>query len=57
MITEQEREVIRQEIIEELLAEKRAYKKDWRARNKDKVKVSNRRYYEKRKIEREVNNR
>ena len=55
MITEKERELLRQEILEEILAEKRAYKMEWRAKNKDKVKKSNRRYYEKKKAQTEVN--
>ena len=54
MITEKERELLRQEILEEILAEKRAYKMEWRAKNKDKVKQSNRRYYEKKKAQAEV---
>ena len=56
MITEKEREVLRQEFKEELLAEKRAYKMEWRAKNKDKVKESNRKYYEKKKALQEVDN-
>jgi hypothetical protein len=51
MITEQEREIIRQEIKAEILASNRAYKMEWRAKNKDKVKESNRRYYEKKKAQ------
>ena len=54
MITQKERELLRQEILEEILAEKRAYKMEWRAKNKDKVKASNRRYYEKKKAQAEV---
>lgn len=52
MITQNEREAVRQEVIAELLAEKRDYKTDWRAKNKDRIKESNRKYYEKKKAER-----
>ena len=57
MITQKERELLRQEILAEILAEKRAYKMEWRAKNKDKVKRSNRKYYEKKKAQAEVNHR
>lgn len=56
MLTEQERKIIEQEIRAEIIAENRARKKEWRANNKDKVKESNRRYYEKIKQRKEVKN-
>ncbi len=45
-------ENLREEIRQEFLAEQRAYKADWRVKNKDKIKESNRKYYEKKKAER-----
>jgi hypothetical protein len=56
VITEQERKIIEQEVREQILAERKAYKMEWRAKNKDKVKESNRKYYEKVKAKREGNN-
>ena len=56
-MTEQEKADFEKTIREKILMESRAYKKEWRNKNKEKVKASNKKYYEKRKVEREVNNR
>ena len=53
MITEQERKIIEQEIREKLLEERRAYKRNWRANNRDKVRESNLKYYKKMKDKKE----
>lgn len=43
-----------QKTIDDLAREERlAYFRDWRARNKDKVRASNKRYWEKRALERQ----
>lgn len=52
MVTETEREAIRREVMDEILAENRTRKKEWRAKNKDRVQESNRKYYKKKKAER-----
>ena len=53
MITEQERQIIEQEILANIRTEKNAYKRAWRAKNKESVRKSNRKYYEKIKAKRE----
>jgi hypothetical protein len=49
VITDHERKIIEQEVRAQIIAERKAYKMDWRAKNKDKVRESNRKYYEKQK--------
>ena len=56
MITEKERKIIEQEVRAQIIAERKAYKMDWRAKNKDKVRESNRKYYEKKKSQKEKTN-
>ena len=53
-MTEQEKADFEKAIREKVIMEHRAYKKEWRSKNKDKVKLSNRKYYEKRKAKCEV---
>ena len=55
-MTEQEKIDFEKAIRQKVLMEQRAYKKEWRAKNKDKVKESNRKYYEKKKSPQEVDN-
>ena len=44
-MTELERAAIEAEVREQIRAAQRAYKREWRAKNKDKVKASNDRYW------------
>lgn len=46
-MSDAERTVIEQELIEKMRKAQREYKKAWRAKNKDKVKASNDRYWRK----------
>lgn len=48
-MTEQEKADFEKAIREKVIMERRAYKKEWRDRNKDRVRESNRKYYDKRK--------
>ena len=54
-MSEQEKADFERAIREQVRMEHRAYKKEWRDKNKDKVKKHNRTYYEKRKLKREEN--
>lgn len=45
------REVLKQEVREEMLAAQRAYKKEWRKRNPDKVRKHNETYWLKKAAE------
>lgn len=46
-MSDAERTVIEQELIEKMRKAQREYKKEWRAKNKDKVKAANDRYWRK----------
>ena len=48
-MTDQEKADFEKAIREKVLMERRAYKAEWRRKNKDKIKRSNQKYYEKRK--------
>ena len=48
-MTEQEKADFEKEIRQKILMERRAYKADWRRKNKESIKRSNQKYYEKQK--------
>lgn len=52
-MTEAEKIEFEKEIRHKILMERRAYKTEWRRKNKDKIKRSNEKYYAKKKAEKE----
>lgn len=52
-MTEQEKADFEKEIRQKILMERRAYKADWRRKNKESIKRSNQKYYEKIKTRKE----
>ena len=48
MVNHEERAMIEAEIMEQLRAKQREYKREWRKQNPDKVKAANERYWRKR---------
>ena len=52
-MTEKEKQEFEKEIRHKILMERRAYKAEWRWKNKDKIKRSNEKYYAKKKAEKE----
>ena len=56
MISEKEKQEIEKAVLERIAAERRAYKKAWREKNRESVKRSNDKYYAKKKAERDEGN-